>query len=149
MEETTNSIIDKIRTWLREEDIQENKIDDNKNELHITFWHSKDIKLECIVNTDKLTISSSSMIFSDNSKNLFLVNESSRDELDLLLHQQVANFVFLYRNDDLTDLVGIRIFKDIFSESLTKTSFFETILAVQHSIYLVMIKEREWSKLRV
>jgi hypothetical protein len=143
MEETTNSIIDKIRTWLREEDIQENKIDDNKNEFHMTLWYSKNIKLEGIVNRDKLTISSPTMIFADNTKHLFLVNENSHDELDSILHQQNANFVFLYSNNESRDLVGIRIFKDIFSESLTKTSFFDTILAVQHSIYLVMIKERE------
>ena len=56
---------------------------------------------------------------------------------------------FLYSNDELTNLVGVRIFKDIWADSLTKTSFFDTIVAVQHSIYLVMIKEREWIKLRV
>ncbi len=149
MEEEDTTVIDKIRSWLREEEIQENKIEDNKNEFHITFWYSKGVKLEGIVNRDKLTISSPSMIFSDNSKNLLLVNENSRDELDSLLHQQTANFVFLYSNDELTNLVGVRIFKDIWADSLTKTSFFDTIVAVQHSIYLVMIKEREWTKLRV
>ena len=59
------------------------------------------------------------MIFSDNSKNLLLVNENSRDELDSLLHQQIANFVFLYSNDELTNLVGVSIFKDIWADSLT------------------------------
>jgi len=43
--------------------------------------------------------------------------------LDSLLHQQTANFVFLYSNDELTNLVGVRIFKDIWADSLTKTSF--------------------------
>jgi hypothetical protein len=89
------------------------------------------------------------MYFSEELKNLLLVNESYCDELDLLLHQQVANFVFLYSNDELTNLAGVRIFKDIWSDSLTKTSFFDTIIAVQHSIYIVKIKEREWAKLKV
>ncbi len=139
----------KIKTWLKDEDVHYNKIEDNSTDLHITFWFSKDIRLEAIVWNDKLTISSNVMYFSEDLKNLLLVNESYCDELDLLLHQQVANFVFLYSNDELTNLAGVRIFKDIWSDSLTKTSFFDTIVAVQHSIYIVKIKEREWAKLKV
>ena len=140
---------DKIKTWLKDEDVHYNRIEDNSTDLHITLWFSKDIRLEAIVWNDKLTISSNVMYFSEDLKNLLLVNESYCDELDLLLHQQVPNFVFLYSNDELTNLVGVRIFKDIWSDSLTKTSFFDTIVAVQHSIYIVKIKEREWSKLKV
>ena len=140
---------DKIKTWLKDEDVHYNKIEDNSTDLHITLWFSKDIRLEAIVWNDKLTISSNVMYFSEDLKNLLLVNESYCDELDLLLHQQVPNFVFLYSNDELTNLAGVRIFKDIWSDSLTKTSFFDTIVAVQHSIYIVKIKEREWSKLKV
>ena len=140
---------DKIKTWLKDEDVHYNKIEDNSTDLHITLWFSKDIRLEAIVWNDKLTISSNVMYFSEELKNLLLVNESYCDELDLLLHQQVANFVFLYSNDELTNLAGVRIFKDIWSDSLTKTSFFDTIIAVQHSIYIVKIKEREWAKLKV
>jgi hypothetical protein len=139
----------KIKTWLKDEDVHYNKIEDNSTDLHITLWFSKDIRLEAIVWNDKLTISSNVMYFSEELKNLLLVNESYCDELDLLLHQQVANFVFLYSNDELTNLAGVRIFKDIWSDSLTKTSFFDTIIAVQHSIYIVKIKEREWAKLKV
>lgn len=140
---------DKIKTWLKDEDVHYNRIEDNSTDLHITLWFSKDIRLEAIVWNDKLTISSNVMYFSEDLKNLLLVNESYCDELDLLLHQQVPNFVFLYSNDELTNLAGVRIFKDIWSDSLTKTSFFDTIVAVQHSIYIVKIKEREWSKLKV
>ena len=143
------NMANKIKTWLKDEDVHYNKIEDNSTELHITFWFSKDIRLEAIVWNDKLTISSNIMYFSEDLKNLLLVNESYCDELDLLLHQQVANFVFLYSNDELTNLAGVRIFKDIWSDSLTKTSFFDTIVAVQHSIYIVKIKEREWAKLKV
>jgi hypothetical protein len=143
------NMADKIKTWLKDEDVHYNKIEDNSTDLHITLWFSKDIRLEAIVWNDKLTISSNVMYFSEDIKNLLLVNESYRDELDLLLHQQVPNFVFLYSNDELTNLVGVRIFKDTWSDSLTKTSFFDTIIAVQHSIYLVKIKEREWAKLKV
>ena len=139
----------KIKTWLKDEDVHYNKIEDNSTDLHITLWFSKDIRLEAIVWNDKLTISSNVMYFSEELKNLLLVNESYCDELDLLLHQQIANFVFLYSNDELTNLAGVRIFKDIWSDSLTKTSFFDTIIAVQHSIYIVKIKEREWAKLKV
>ena len=143
------NMTDKIKTWLKDEDVHYNKIEDNSTDLHITLWFSKDIRLEAIVWNDKLTISSNVMYFSEDLKNLLLVNESYCDELDLLLHQQVPNFVFLYSNDELTNLAGVRIFKDIWSDSLTKTSFFDTIVAVQHSIYIVKIKEREWAKLEV
>jgi hypothetical protein len=143
------NMADKIKTWLKDEDVHYNRIEDNSTDLHITLWFSKDIRLEGIVWNDKLTISSNVMYFSEDIKNLLLVNESYRDELDLLLHQQVPNFVFLYSNDELTNLVGVRIFKDIWSDSLTKTLLFDTIVAVQHSIYIVKIKEREWAKLKV
>ena len=143
------NMADKIKTWLKDEDVHYNRIEDNSTDLHITLWFSKDIRLEAIVWNDKLTISSNVMYFSEDIKNLLLVNESYRDELDLLLHQQVPNFVFLYSNDELTNLVGVRIFKDIWADSLTKTSFFDTIVAVQHSVYIVKVKEREWAKLKV
>ena len=139
---------DKIKTWLKDEDVHYNKIEDNSTDLHITLWFSKDIRLEAIVWYDKLTISSNVIYFSEDIKNLLLVHENYRDELDILLHQQIPNFVFLYNNDELTNLVGVRIFKDIWDDSLTKTSFFETIVAVQHSVYIVKIKEREWAKLK-
>ncbi len=139
---------DKIKTWLKDEDVHYNKIEDNSTDLHITLWFSKDIRLEAIVWYDKLTISSNVINFSEDIKNLLLVHENYRDELDILLHQQIPNFVFLYNNDELTNLVGVRIFKDIWDDSLTKTSFFETIVAVQHSVYIVKIKEREWAKLK-
>lgn len=140
---------DKIKTWLKDEDVHYNRIEDNSTDLHITLWFSKEIRLEAIVWNDKLTISSNVMYFSEDLKNLLLVNESYCDELDLLLHQQIPNFVFLYSNDELTNLVGVRIFKDIWADSLTKTSFFDTIVAVQHSVYIVKVKEREWAKLKV
>jgi hypothetical protein len=139
---------DKIKTWLKDEDVHYNRIEDNSTDLHITLWFSKDIRLEAIVWYDKLTISSNVIYFSEDIKNLLLVHENYRDELDILLHQQIPNFVFLYSNDELTNLVGVRIFKDIWDDSLTKTSFFETIVAVQHSVYIVKIKEREWAKLK-
>ena len=143
------NMTDKIKTWLKDEDVHYNKIEDNSTDLHITLWFSKDIRLEAIVWNDKLTISSNVMYFSEDLKNLLLVNESYCDELDLLLHQQTPNFVFLYNNDDDTNLIGVRIFKDIWNDSLTKTSFFDAIVAVQHSIYIVKIKEREWTKLEI
>ena len=139
---------DKIKTWLKDEDVHYNRIEDNSTDLHITLWFSKDIRLEAIVWYDKLTISSNVIYFSEDIKNLLLVHENYRDELDILLHQQIPNFVFLYSNDELTNLVGVRIFKDIWDDSLTKTAFFETIVAVQHSVYIVKIKEREWTKLK-
>jgi hypothetical protein len=143
------TMADKIKTWLKDEDVHYNRIEDNSTDLHITLWFSKEIRLEAIVWNDKLTISSNVIYFSEDIKNLLLVNENYRDELDLLLHQQIPNFIFLYSNDELTNLVGVRIFKDIWADSLTKTSFFDTIVAVQHSVYIVKIKEREWAKLKV
>jgi hypothetical protein len=149
MKDGNYSIINNIHTWLKDEDIHYNKLEDNTTDVHLTFWFNKEIRLEAIIWNDKLTISSNMMYFSDNIKNLLQVNENNRDELDLLLRQQIPNFIFLYSNDDDTNLVGVRIFKDIWNDSLTKTSFFDAIVAVQHSIYIVKIKEREWAKLEV
>ena len=44
---------DKIKTWLKDEDVHYNKIEDNSTDLHITLWFSKDIRLEAIVWYDK------------------------------------------------------------------------------------------------
>ena len=102
---------DKIKTWLKDEDVHYNRIEDNSTDLHITLWFSKDIRLEAIVWYDKLTISSNIIYFSEDIKNLLLVHENYRDELDIILHQQIPNFVFLYNNDELTNLVGVHIFQ--------------------------------------
>jgi hypothetical protein len=149
MEDSSYSMINNIHAWLKDEDIHYNKLEDNTTDIHLTFWINKDIRLEAIVWNDKLTISSNMMYFSDNIKNLLQINENNRDELDLLLSQQTPNFVFLYSDDEDTNLVGVRVFKDIWNDSLTKTSFFDAIVAVQHSVCIVKIKEREWAKLEV
>ncbi len=145
MEEERNSILDKVQTWLRDEDIQENKIEDNTNDLHITFWYSKDIKLEATVFNDKLTIYCQHF-FHENIKQF--LSEENCNELDLLLHQQIPNFIILLNVKNLNEWVGIKIYRDIWSDSLTKTSFFDTIVAIQHSIYTIKIKEKQWSMLR-
>jgi hypothetical protein len=150
MDKSNNySMVNNIRTWLKDEDIHYNKLEDNTTAVHLTFSINKDIRLEAIVWNDKLTISSNMIYFSDNIKNLLQINENNRDELDLLLRQQTPNFVFLYSDNENSDLIGIRIFKDIWNDSLTKTSFFDAIVAVQHCIYIIKIKEREWAKLDI
>ena len=143
------SMVNNIRTWLKDEDIHYDKLEDNTTDVHLTFSINKDIKLEAIVWNDKLTISSNIIYFSDNIKNILQINENNRDELDLLLRQQTPNFVFLYSDNENIDLIGIRIFKDIWNDSLTKTSFFDAIVAVQHCIHIIKIKEREWDKLEI
>jgi len=150
VDDSNYSIIENLHRWLKDEDIHYTKLEDDAiNIHHLTFWLNKDIKLEAIVWNDKLTISSNIIYFSDNIKNLLQINENNRDELDLLLHQQAPNFVFLYDDDDDTNLIGVRIYKDIWNDSLTKTSFFDAIVAIQHSVYIVKIKEREWTKLEI
>ena len=150
MDKSNNySMVNNIRTWLKDEDIHYNKLEDNTSAVHLTFSINKDIRLEAIVWNDKLTISSNMIYFSDNIKNLLQINENNRDELDLLLRQQTPNFVFLYSDNENSDLIGVRIFKDIWNDSLTKTSFFDAIVAVQHCIYIINIKEREWAKLDI
>jgi hypothetical protein len=143
-------IIANIHNWLKDEDIHYNKLEDNATDVHhLVFWLNKEIRLEAIVWNDKLTISTNMIYFTDKIKNLLQVNENNRDELELLLRQQIPNFIFLYDEDDDTKLVGVRIFKDIWNDSLTKTSFFDAIVAVQHITYLVKIKEREWAQLEI
>ena len=143
-------IINSIHDWLKDEDIHYNKLEDNATDVHhLVFWLNKETRLEAIVWNDKLTISTNMIYFSDKIKNLLQVNENNRDELELLLHQQISNFIFLYDDDDDTKLVGVRIFKDIWNDSLTKTSFFDATVAVQHGLYIVKIKEREWTHLEV
>ena len=144
------SMVNNIHKWLKDEDIHYNKLEDNTTDVHhLTFWINKEIRLEAIIWNDKLTISSNIIYFSENIKNLLQINENNRDELDLLLRQQTPNFVFLYSDNENINLVGVRIFKDIWNDSLTKTSFFDAIVAVQHCIYIVKIKEREWAKLEI
>jgi hypothetical protein len=144
MEVESNAIVDKIRTWLREEEIQENKMD---NKIGITFWYSKEFPLVATVIQDKITILCE-LRFDDAIRNLLLSNKNYFHELDLLLHQQIPRFIFSFSDQTNTNLVGVRIFKDIWADSLTKTSFFDTIVAIEHSIYIVIIKAKQWSMLR-
>ena len=144
MEEESNSILDKIRTWLREEEIQKNKID---NTIGVTFWYSKEFPLVATVIHDKITILCE-LRFDDAIRNLLISNKNYFHEVDLSLHQQIPRFIFTYSDDAHTNLVGVRIFKDIWYDSLTKTSFFDTIVAIEHSIYIVIIKAKQWSMLR-
>jgi hypothetical protein len=143
MEERLSGIIDNIRNWLKEEDILYRIKENSTNEL--TLWYSKDRKLEARVNNDKLTISYTHIFHQDIKK---FLTEYYFNELDLLLHQQIPNFIFLYNKQNPSELVGIKFIRDIWSDSLTKTSFFDTIVAVQHSIYIVKIKEREWQMIK-
>jgi len=55
MEDRFSYIIDNIQNWLKEEEIQYNSKKYSKN--LITFWCSKDMKLEAILKNEKLTIS--------------------------------------------------------------------------------------------
>jgi hypothetical protein len=144
MVEEMTSILDKIQTWLREEEIQENKIDTING---LTFWYNQEFPLLATVNHDKLTILCE-LRFDDAIRNLLVSNKNYFHELDLSLHQQTPRFIFLYSDDTHTNLVGIRISKDIWADSLSKTSFFDTIVAVEHSIYTVFIKTKQWSILR-
>jgi hypothetical protein len=143
MEEESNSILDKIRTWLREEEIQDNKID---NTIGITFWYSKEFPLAITVIHDKITILCE-LRFDDAIRNLVLSNKIYLHELDLSLHQQTPRFTFLYSDNAHVNLFGVRIFKDIWPDSLTKTSFFDAIVSVEHSTYIVFLKSRQWAML--
>ena len=66
MKDGSYSIINNIHTWLKDEDIHYNKLEDNTTDVHLTFWFNKEIRLEAIVWNDKLTISSNMIYFSDN-----------------------------------------------------------------------------------
>jgi hypothetical protein len=139
MEDRFSYILDNIRKWLSEEDIQYNPKENSENEF--TFWYSKGIKLEVNVNNDKLTISYEHFFHKDIKK---FLTQYNFNELDLLLHQQIPNFILLSNKLNPNELVGIKFISDIWAESLTKTLFFHTIIAVQHSVYTVWIKERQW-----
>ena len=67
---------------------------------------------------------SASIQFSNASVNIFRTESSRFHKLDLELHQQIPRFTFLYADINNTQLVGVKIFKDIWAESLTKTSIF-------------------------
>jgi hypothetical protein len=90
MEEESNLILDRIITWLREEEIQETKID---NKIRITFWYNQVFKIEVAVNNDKLTILTE-LRFEDDIRNLHSSNKNYFHELDLSLHQQNKNYLF-------------------------------------------------------
>ena len=138
MEERVN-LIDKIQNWLKEENILHNFKENSKTEL--TIWYSQAIKLEASIINDKVTISYEHFFHKDKKKFLTGYNFN---ELDLLLHQQIPNFILLFNKLNPNELVGLKFISDIWAESLTKTLFFHTIITVQHSVYTVWIKERQW-----
>ena len=144
MDDRLSDIIDKIQNWLNEEGIQHNFKENSENIL--TFWFNQLFKMYAIVSNGKLTISTE-LNFSDNTR-IFLANQNYYHELDLSLHQQTPRFVFTYNDATNSHLSGIRIYKDIWSDSLTKTTLFDTIIEVEHTTYIVIIRERQWSMLR-
>ena len=141
-----DAIIDSIRTWLKEENIQYNIREDNESDYHLQFWISRGLQLDVVVKGDKLMVSAS-IQFSNASVNIFRTESSRFHKLDLELHQQIPRFTFLYADINNTQLVGVKIFKDIWAESLTKTSFFDAPPAVEHSYYIVAVNERELTTL--
>jgi hypothetical protein len=134
------SVVDKVQSWLREEGIQFNKLEET-NRYVLSFWPSPGLKLNVEIIIDKVIIGAI-MLFAETTKHAFSSNQQYFHDLDLTLHQQTPNFRFVYEDHAL---LGVTIFKRIWSESLTKTSFFDSISAVEHSAYTVEIKQRQLS----
>jgi hypothetical protein len=137
-----DGVRDNIRNWLESENIQYNTVQDVENDYHLHFWFSRGLQLDLVLNNDKITISIVKS-FSPTTLSVFRTNQHHFNKLDLELHRQNARFSFLYTDTTNRQLAGFRIFKDIWGESLTKTSFFDAAAIVEHSYYIVEINERE------
>lgn len=139
-----NSTRDKIRNWLEEENIQYNVVDDNQSDYHLKFWFSQKVQLHAILKNHRTTVSIDRQ-FSRTMIHRFSTQQHHWHKLDLELHMQNARFVLLFGDQSNRQLFGVRIFRDIWDDSLTMTSFFDAAMAVEHSFYVVEINERELS----
>jgi hypothetical protein len=129
-------ITDKVESWLREEEIQFNRTTDQQNDLALTLWPDAALKLSAKIKGERLEVSAFVYL-----TDKFSINPQYFNDLDLALHQQSANFQFFYAANN--QLIGVNISKRIWAESLSKTSFFDSITSVKHSAYIAVIKERQ------
>lgn len=146
MLQMVNGARDSIRNWLEEESIQYNLVEDSQNDYHLKFWFSRGLQLHTIFKNHKITVSIDRQ-FSHAMINSFTTQKPHSHKLDLELHMQNARFVLLHADQANTQLFGMRIFKDIWDDSLTRTSFFDTAATVEHSYYIVEINERELARI--
>jgi hypothetical protein len=141
----SNQINDKIRNWLSEENLQFNRIEDPSNNMNISFWPNPNMPIHAIIRNDRLSLIIRALFSQEggivySSKTQEKQKEFRRD-LNLAL-RQISNVDFsFYLNPE--KMQGVQISKMIFSESLTKTVFFDTILAVTRAAYVFSIKEEQ------
>ena len=57
LDEMFNEARDNVGTWLEEENIQQNVVQDNDNDYHLRFWYSRGLQLDTVFKNDKIIIS--------------------------------------------------------------------------------------------
>jgi hypothetical protein len=90
----STSLIDKIKNWLNEEKLQFNDIQDSENDTTITLWSNPMMKIQASTKRDKLTLSAT-IEFSQKTRSTFSSNLQYFHDLDLSLHQQIPNFIWI------------------------------------------------------
>lgn len=138
------SLIDKILNWLAEEGLQFNKIADLENDANIAFWPNPQLKMHAILKKDKISVIIR-VLLTDKGQKAFSSRKDNQskflNDLCFALNQQIPEFCIIYSK--YNKFIGAQITKHIWSESLTKTSFFDSVLAVIHSASIFGIKEEQ------
>jgi hypothetical protein len=130
----------RIRKWLTEEGKQstEERI---KDLVLITFYPSPTLTVQAMVRRGRITVPA----FAPFNETLLL----SVEDRDRFLKEIEMEFFhlpcdFQREFDEKTgQLIGLLIFRNIYEESLTKTSFFDTVLLVIYNAWIFGRKQSE------
>ena len=122
------SMADKILRWLAEEGLQLNKIADSENDANIAFWPNPQLKMHAILKKDKISVVIR-VLLTDRGQKAFSSRKDKQsrflNDLCFALNQQIPEFQINYSKHN--EFNGVQITKHIWSEALTKTSFFDSV----------------------
>lgn len=144
-ERDDSSIATRIQNWLTEEGLQNNRIDDPQADANISYWSDPQLKMHGLVFKNKVTIVLS-VLFRPESMSIVHTSKDRQEQffknLNLELYHQPCDFYQQF-DKDTKEVVGLRIEKRIWEESLTRTSFFDATVLVTHCGYIFAINEQE------
>ena len=99
------------------------------------------IRLNLIIKNDNLLITTIMNFTREGVERLSKISTDSRrtfeQDLHLSLSSIEADHEFVYSNKTF---VGVKVYKVIFADGLSKTKFFDTVSAVLHSVGVINIK---------
>jgi hypothetical protein len=139
--ENTNELIDKIKNWLHEQEYQFNVVQDEAMGLNLSFWPTPQIILNLIIKNDSVLITTIMNFASEGVERPSTISAETiktfEQDLKLSLLPIEADFEFVYDNKIFA---GVKVYKAIFSDGLSKTKFFDTVSTVLHSIGVINTK---------